>query len=102
MHYDFRFYNTVYNSYHKTYRYYFLTIVKTQPFRKLFDHIIYGDIKTRYNVFRKYANDVFGEYDFMVQKLLKSYIIRLFRKSPRSEALKSCLLQRDDGSHRRR
>ena len=48
--------------------------------RKLFSHIIYGDIKTRYNVFRKYANDVFGEYDFMVQKLLKSYMIRLFAK----------------------
>jgi hypothetical protein len=29
-----------------------------QLFRKLFGHIIYGDIKTRYNVFRKYANDV--------------------------------------------
>ena len=50
----------------------------------------------RYNVFRKYANDVFGEYDFMVQKLLKSYIIRLFRKSPRSEALQKRLLQRND------
>ena len=73
-----------------------------QLFRKLFDHIIYGNIKTRYNVFRKYANDVFGEYDFMVQKLLKSYIIRLFRKSPRPEALKSCLLHRNDGSDRRR
>ena len=58
-----------------------------QLFRKLFRHIIYGNIKTRYNVFRKYANDVFGEYDFMVQKLPKSYIIRLFRKSPRSKAL---------------
>ena len=31
----------------------------------------------RYNVFRKYANDVFGEYDFTVQKLPKSYYIRL-------------------------
>ena len=67
--------------------------MNSQLFRKLFNHIVYGDIKTRYNVFRKYANDVFGEYDFMVQKLLKSYIIRLFRKSTRSEALKSCLLQ---------
>ena len=51
----------------------------------------------RYNVFRKYANDVFGEYNFMVQKLPKSYIIRLFRKSPRSEALQKRLLQRNDG-----
>ena len=54
----------------------FLMIVSySQLFRKLFRHIIYGNIKTRYNVFRKYANDVFGEYDFMVQKLLKSYTI---------------------------
>ncbi|MBO7310346.1 MAG: hypothetical protein J6U86_03010 [Clostridia bacterium] len=53
-----------------------------QPFRKLFRHIVYGDIKTRYNVFRKYANDVFGEYDFMVQKLPKSYYIRLLEKHP--------------------
>ena len=44
---------------------------------------------------------MFGEYDFMVQKLSKSYIIRLFRKAPRSEALPKRLLQRDDGSHRR-
>ena len=71
----------------------------SQLFRKLFRHIIYGNIKTRYNVFRKYVNDVFGEYDFMVQKLPKSYIIRLLRKSPRSEALLKRLLQRDDGSH---
>ena len=49
-------------------------------FRKLFDHIIYGDIKTRYNVFRKYANDVFGEYDFVVQKFLKSYNNKTFQK----------------------
>ena len=60
-----------------------------QLFRKLSRHIIYGNIKTRYNVFRKYANDVFDEYDFMVQKLPKSYTIRLFRKSPRFEASKS-------------
>ena len=71
-----------------------------QLFRKLFRHIIYGNIKMRYNVFRKYANDVFGECDFMIQKLPKSYIIRLFRKSPRSEALPKRLLQRDDGTHR--
>ncbi len=70
MHYDFRFYNTVYNSYHKTYRYYFLTIVKTQPFRKLFDHIIYGDIKMRYNVFRKTEYDVFGERILQLKKLI--------------------------------
>ena len=70
-----------------------------QLFRKLFDHIIYGDIKMRYNVFRKYANDVFGECDFMAQKLPKSYTIRLFRKSTRSETLKSCLLQRNDGTY---
>ena len=56
----------------------------------------------RYNVFRKIEYDVFGEYDFVVQKLLKSYIIRLFAKSPRSEALPKRLLQRDDGTHRRR
>ena len=67
--------------------------MNSQLFRKLFNHIVYGDIKTRYNVFRKYANDVFSEYDFMAQKRPKSYIIRLFRKSTRSEALKSCLLQ---------
>ena len=53
-----------------------------QLFRKLFRHIICGNIKTRYNVFRKYANDVFDEYDFMVQKLPKSYIIRLLEKPP--------------------
>ena len=33
--------------------------IRLQLFRKLFNHIIYGNIKTRYNVFRKYANDVF-------------------------------------------
>ena len=43
-----------------------------QLFRKLTRHIIYGNIKTRYNVFRKYANDVFGECDFTVQKLRKN------------------------------
>ena len=79
-----------------------LEIFRLQHFRKLFRHIIYGNIKTRYNVFRKYANDVFGEYDFMVQKLPKSYIIRLFGKASRSEALPKHLLQRDDGSDRRR
>ena len=52
-----------------------------------------------YNVFRKYANDVFGEYDFIVQKFLKSFIIRIFAKPLRSEALKSCLLHRDDGAY---
>ena len=56
--------------------------MRSQLFRKLFRHIIYGNIKTRYNVFRKYANDVFGECDFMVQKLPKSYIIRLLEKPP--------------------
>ena len=45
---------------------------------------------------------MFVEYDFMVQKPLKSYIIRLLGKSPRSEALSKRLMQRDDGSHRRR
>ena len=35
-----------------------MTIFRLQHFRKLFNHIVYGDIKTRYNVFRKYANDV--------------------------------------------
>ena len=75
---------------------------RLQLFRKLFRHIIYGNIKTRYNVFRKTEYDVFGEYDFVVQKLPKSYIIRLFRKSPHSEALLKRLLQRNDGSHRRR
>ena len=56
------------------------TVCFSQPFCKLFDHIIYGDIKTRYNVFRKYANDVFGEYDFVVQKLLKPYNNKTFQK----------------------
>ena len=32
-----------------------------QPFRKLSRHIVYGNIKTQYNVFRKYANDVFDK-----------------------------------------
>ena len=59
-----------------------LNYIQSQPFRKLSSHIIYGNIKTRYNVFRKCANDVFGEYDFMVQKLPKSYIMRLLEKSP--------------------
>ena len=35
----------------------------------------------------------------MVQKLPKSYIIRLFRKPPRSKAPSKCLLHRDDGSY---
>ena len=43
-----------------------LAIFRLQLFCKLFGHIIYGNIKTRYNVFRKCTNDVFGEYDFMV------------------------------------
>ena len=51
----------------------------------------------RYNVFRKYANDVFGECDFTTKKVPKSCIIRLFRKSPRSEVLPKRLLQRNDG-----
>ena len=38
-----------------------MAIFRLRLFRKLFEHIIYGNIKTRYNVFRKYANDVFGE-----------------------------------------
>ena len=76
--------------------------MKFATFSQTHKTIIYGNIKTRYNVFRKYTNDVFGEYDFMVQKLPKSYIIRLFRKSPRSKALPKRLLQRNDGSHRRR
>ena len=55
----------------------------SQLFRKLFRHIIYGNIKTRYNVFRKYANDVFGEYDFMVQK---AYFMKLSLISMRLKA----------------
>ena len=35
------------------------------------------------------------------QRNLREGTIRLFRKSPRSEALPKRLLQRDDGSHRR-
>ena len=73
-----------------------MAIFRSQISCKLFRHIIYRNIKTRYNVFRKYANDVFDEYDFMVPKLPKSYYIRLFRKSPRSEAFPKRLLQRDD------
>ena len=80
----------------KDYIYLFATFPQTHK------PIIYGNIKTRYNVFRKYVNDVFGEYDFMVRKLLKSYIKRLFGKSPRCEALPKRLMQRDDGTHRRR
>ena len=34
------------------------SLLRLQHFRKLFNHIVYNDIKTRYNVFRKYANDV--------------------------------------------
>ena len=34
-----------------------MAIFRSQLFRKLFIHIIYGNIKTRYNVFGKYAND---------------------------------------------
>ena len=67
----------------------FNIIGESQHFRKLFRHIICGNIKMRYNVFRKYANDVFSEYDFMVQKLPKSYCIRLFRKSPALKLSKS-------------
>ena len=58
--------------------------------------IIYENIKTRYNVLRKYANDVFGEYDFMVQKLPKSYIIRLLEKHPALKLSQSLLTQRND------
>ena len=43
----------------------------------------------RYNVFRKYANDVFGEYDFTVQKLPKSYYIRLLESLPALKLSKS-------------
>ena len=70
-----------------------MVMFRSQLFRKLFSYIIYGNIKTRYNVFRKYENDVFGAYDFTVQKLPKSYVIRLLEKSPRSEALPKRLLQ---------
>ena len=42
----------------------------SQPFRKLFDHIIYGDIKMRYNVFRKYANDVFDGRILKLKRLV--------------------------------
>ena len=42
-----------------------MAIFRLQPFRKLSTHIIYGNIKTLYNVFRKYANDVFGAKDFV-------------------------------------
>ena len=74
-----------------------MTIFRLQLFCKLFSHIIYGNIKTRYNVFKKIEYDVFGAYDFMVRKPLKSYLIRLLGKSPRSEALSKRLMQRDDG-----
>ena len=79
-----------------------MAIFRLQLFRKLFGHTVYGNNKTRYNVFRKYANDVSVAYDFMVQKPPKSYIIRLFAKPPRSEALPKRLMQRDDGLDRRR
>ena len=41
-----------------------------QPFRKLFDHIIYGDVKTRYNVFRKIEYDVFDERILQLKRLV--------------------------------
>jgi len=41
-----------------------------QLFRKLFDHIIYGNIKTRYNVFRKTEYDVFGERILQLKRLI--------------------------------
>ena len=34
-----------------------MATLKSQLFRKLFRRIIYGNVKTRYNVVRKYAND---------------------------------------------
>ena len=34
-----------------------MAIFRLQLFRKLTSRIIYGNIKTRYNVFKKYAND---------------------------------------------
>ena len=66
-----------------------MAIFRLRLFRKLFGHIIYGNIKTRYNVFRKYANDVFGAYDFTVQKLSKSYVIRLLENYPALKLSKS-------------
>ena len=56
----------------------------------------------RYNVFRKYANDMFDEYDFMVKRVPKSYYIRLFRNPPALKLYQSLLMHRNDGSHRRR
>ena len=46
-----------------------------QHFRKLFSHIIYGDVKTRYNVFRKIEYDVFGA---RILQGKKAYFIRFF------------------------
>ena len=40
---------------------------QSQLFRKLSRHIIYGNIKTRYNAFSKTENDVFNEIDFAMQ-----------------------------------
>ena len=72
-------------------------ILKLQLLCKLFDHIIYGNIKTRYNVFRKYANDVFDECDFVAKRITKSYIIRLLVKPPALKPTQSLLTHRDDG-----
>ena len=47
-----------------------LAIFRLQLFRKLFGHIIYGDIKTRYNVFRKIEYDVLGERILQFEKLI--------------------------------
>ena len=41
-----------------------LAIFRLQLLRKLFDHSIYGDIKTRYNAFSKTEGDVFNKIDF--------------------------------------
>ena len=47
-----------------------LLLICLQPFCKLFDHIIYGDIKTRYNVFRKIEYDVFGARILQLKKII--------------------------------
>ena len=44
--------------------------IRLQPFCKLFSHIIYGDIKTRYNVFRKTEYDVFGGKILQLKRLI--------------------------------
>ncbi len=45
-------------------------VFDSQIFRKLFSHIMYEPIKTRYNAFSKTENDVFSERILCFKRLV--------------------------------